>query len=149
MKELSNPLIAETKELLNVGRKVALKVAENLYKIREELYPEKHKEFVDLCEEEFGLKASQVSKYETIGDAFFAHGYTAENFLMDGSYRDYEVVYHAAKLPLDPEKKLAHALTLTRGDIKKTHQSLSPHAPDYKMVCVVSGCWVSQENHAS
>jgi len=142
-------LITETKGLVSFGRKIALKVAENVWRIREALYPakEQHKEFVQFCESEFGIKSSAVSKYEGIGDGFYAHGLTAESFKIDGDYRDYEVVYAASKLPLGTEEKLAHALTLKRSDIQKTRQALAPHTPDYKRVCVVDGCWTPEETH--
>lgn len=143
------PLIAETKGLMSLGRKIALKVAENVWRIREALYPEKeqHQAFVQFCNEEFGLKPSSISKYERIGDGFFAHGLTAESFKIGEDYKDYEVVYYAADLPLSLEEKLSTALTLSRPETKLTRAELTPHTPDFKRICVVDDCWITEENH--
>lgn len=144
----SQNLIEETKGLLDLARKVVLKAIENVWRIREESFSGKHKEFVAFCESEFGLKASTISKWETIGDGFYAHGYTADDFLIDGKYRDYEVVYAAAKLEGPPEERLAKALTLSRSDFKADKRDeIGPHTPEYKPVCVVPGCWTPEETH--
>lgn len=149
MTDLIPALIVETKELVSFGRKIALKVAENVWRIREELYPgkENHKKFVKFCESEFGIKSSAVSKYESIGDGFYAHGLTAESFKIDGDYRDYEAVYFASKLPLELDKKLATALTLSRTETKQVRAQTKEHVPDYKELCVVDGCWLPREEH--
>ncbi len=144
-------VIAETHNLLSFGRKIALKVAENVWRIRESLYPakEQHQDFVRFCQDEFGLKSSAVSKYESIGDGFYAHGLTAESFKVGEDYRDYEVVYYASKLPLELEEKLSTALTLSRPETKITRAELTPHQPDFKLFCVVDDCWLSPEQHPS
>lgn len=146
---IAHELVQETKGLMVLGRKIALKVAENVWRIRESLYPEKaqHEEFVKFCREEFGLKAPSVSKYERIGDGFYAHGLTAESFKIGDDYKDYEVVYYAADLPVSLEERLSTALTLTRPETKLTRAELKPHIPDFKRVCVVDDCWITEENH--
>lgn len=142
-------LIEETHGLLAFGRKIALKVAENVWRIREANFSgeNQHQDFVKFCFDEFRLKSSQVSKYERIGDGFYAHGLTAESFKVGNDYKDYEVVYYASDLPLSLEEKLSTALTLSRPETKLTRAELKPHTPDYKMVCVVDDCWISEENH--
>lgn len=144
-------IVDETKELISFGQKVVLQVSANVVKLREELYPEqkRHKEFVNWCYKELGIKASQTSKYESIGDYYFLDGqYTPESFLTDGKYRDYEVVYASTKLPGTREENFAHALTWTRDDFKATRAAdIGEHSPVWVKYCDV--CGKSEETHAT
>lgn len=142
-------LVEEIQDLLSMGRKIALAVAYKLWSFRNQFYPENkdHAEFVQYCIQEFGIKQAAISKYEGIGDGFYAHGLTPESFIVDGKYKDYEVVYYASKLPLPLEEKLSNALTLSRTETKQTKAELDKHVPDFKEVCVVKDCWLTKENH--
>lgn len=143
-------------ENLSRGNRAVLEVAKDTWFLRETLYPkaredrEQHKEFVKYCYERFDLKSSQVSKFEKIGDTFYANGLTPESFRkLDGNYADYEVVYHATYLPVSLELKHSTAMTLLRSDIKKTRNDTKPHEPNFKEVCVVAGCWLPRDRHGS
>ena len=142
-------VVEEIHGLLSKGREIVLNVAEKVWKFREQYYPENkdHQEFVKFCEQEWGLKQSSVSKYESIGDGFYAHGLTPESFKVDGGYRDYEVVYHASRLKIPLEEKLSTALTLTRIETKQTNAEVDEHTPDFREICVVKDCWLSKASH--
>lgn len=143
-------LVSDTKRLIGIGQEIVLKVAENVWKLRETLYSDKkaHKEFVSYCYKEFGLNSTAVSKYEKIGDSFYANGYTPDTFkyVENGieRYKDSEVVYFAAKLDEPTEEKIGKALTWSREDFKDD-KSEQEHEPEWVVYCKF--CGKSQERH--
>lgn len=145
-----NALVDETKDLISVGQRVVLQVSANLIKIRQALYPEKiaHQEFVKWCYKELGLKASATSKYEAIGEYYFLDGqYSPDSFLIDGKYKDYEVVYASTKLPNSREENFSHALTWNRDDFKEQKaEDAGPHEPVWIKYC--DTCGKSEEKHS-
>ncbi len=145
---LVEELVEETHRLVNIGRQVVLKVAENVWRIRNEKFADKpHADFVSFIKGEFGIGGSMVSKSEKIGDGFYAHGYKPDDFLIEDTYKDFELVYTAAKMPGSPEERFSQVKTLERPDVRRNAADIDKHVPDYKLVCVKPGCWLPQESH--
>ena len=127
--------------LVSMGQRIVLKTAEEIWKLRNDFFSGKdeHKEFVAYCREEFGISPTSVSKYETIGDNFYAHGYEPESFkfLEAGreKYKDYEVVYEAAKTEGTPEEKFSRSITWSRSDFKDEKADDPNHTHTLITIC--------------
>ncbi len=129
-------LVVETKQLLGGVRQSLVKVAANLYFLRE---TGEHEKFGAYAEEEFGLSQSMTSKLLTIYSAWVVRAGIPQEQI-EG--QDYEKLY--GYVPLlegkEPEQALAEVQSWTRADIKAEKQEKAPCAhPNVARCC--TECW--------
>lgn len=137
MNELSIPTVEqETKQLLGAVRQSLVKVAANLYFLRENGTYDK---FGQYAEETFGLSQSMTSKLLTIYQAWVVRAGIPQEQI-EG--QDYEKLY--GYVPLlegkDPATALAEVTSWSRADIKAEKQEKTPCAhPNIQRCC--TECW--------
>lgn len=137
MSELSIPsVVEETRALLGNVRQSLVKVAANLYFLRE---TGQHDNFGAYAEEEFGLSRSMTSKLLTIHQAWVIRAGIPQEAI-EG--QDYEKLY--GYVPLlegkDPEQALAEVKSWSRADIKAEKQEKKPCFHPLIQRCCVE-CW--------
>ena len=138
MSELSIPTVIEnTKQLLGGVRQSLVKVAANLYFLRESNQFEG--KFGQWAEEEFGLSQSMTSKLLTIYSAWVVRAGIPQEQI-EG--QDYERLY--GYVPLlegkDPDQALAEVKAWSRADIKAEKQEKAPCPHEHIERCCTD-CW--------
>lgn len=130
-------VVEQTRNLLGAVRQSLIKVASNLYYLREN----DNRPWAEVCED-LDISQGFSSKLLTIHKHFILEG-GMDPTSLEGV--DYEKLYLASKTEGSPEEQLARAQTLTRGELKLEKSENELHTPDFKEVCTT--CWVSKENH--
>lgn len=137
MNEISIPsLIAETKSLLGNVRQSLVKVAANLYFLREQ---NELQNFGQWAEEEFGLSRSMTSKLLTIHSAWVIGANIPQSQIEN---IDYEKLYGYVPLLGDKteEQALAEVRSWSRADIKAEKSEKTPcFHPLIQRMC--TECW--------
>lgn len=114
MQLTTTELIDQTKKLLTAVRGSLIRVAQNLYRIKEEkAYGEK---FGAFCESELGISEGFASKLLSVHKTYILEGGLPPERL-EGL--DYEKAYLASKLEGTVEERLAKAETLTRAELRE------------------------------
>ncbi len=137
MNELTiSDVIAETKTLLGAVRQSLVKVAQNLYFLREK--GDYNGPFGAYCEDLFGISQSMTSKLTNLYDAWVIKaGIPMER--IEG--QDYEKLY--GYIPLlenkDPELALAEVANWSRSDIRAQKEESAPCEHSFKKFC--EHCW--------
>lgn len=139
-------LVEETQALLGGTRKVLIKVAENLYQIKNsgewEGYAASWGEF---SEGTLGISQSMASKLISNYEKWVVEaGIPAHNL----ENVDYECLYLAAPLLKETNalEALAQAKTLSRAELRQNRQEKEPHSFEAKEICRV--CGGAKETHA-
>lgn len=140
--DLTLSLVQETKELLNRGKELLVKVVYNLHVLRdsEEWKQYGHDTFPKFCQEELEISQGTTSKYMSIADYYF-ETYRPEEI----GPVDIEKLWAAAKLPGTPQQNLDKAKKWSREDFKKDKAETQLHDPKWITYCDV--CKLSQTNH--
>lgn len=140
MNELTvDGLVQQTKDLLGAVRGSLIKVAQNLYQIKESYTDDKA--WGSFVEEELGISQSFASKLLTINRVYLLEGGLPSERI-EGV--DYEKLYAATKLDGSVEEKVAKASTLSRSELKQVKNQEKPHKGQFGSYCSV--CWLSEEN---
>lgn len=133
-------IIDETKDLLSEVRGSLIKVAQNLYLIKEKY--EDEKAWGSFCEEELGISQSFASKLLTVNRVYLVEGGLSPEAIEN---IDYERLYLARNIEGSAELKAETARTLSRSEIKRNLNDEKPHNGEFGSYCNI--CWVSEENH--
>lgn len=130
MELTTTELITQTKNLLSAVRGSLIRVAQNLYRIKEEKAYGEH--FGKFCEDELGVSESFASKLLTVNRVYLVDGGLSPE-QVEGI--DPEKLYLATKLEGTAEEKLAKAETLTRKEIKLERNEEEPHEHEWIELC--------------
>lgn len=126
---------------MNAVRGSLIRVAQNLYEIKQQLPPGKN--FGQFVEEEFGMSQSAASKLLSVHRVYILEGGASPETL---EQVDAEKLYMSASLEGTVEEKIAKARTLTRSELRQERQEDEPHAFEAKEICKT--CGGIRENHA-
>lgn len=127
---LVEELVENTKQLLNAVRGSLIRVAQNLYTIKEGLEP--GTDFGKFVEEEFGISQSFASKLLTVNRVYILEGGMHPEAL-EGI--DYERLYLAKDLEGSPEEKVSKARVLTRRELREEKHEEDGHAHEWIEIC--------------
>lgn len=133
-------LIEQTKNLLQAVRGSLIRVAQNLYAIKEQLPPEQN--WGQYVEEEFGISQGFASKLLTVNRVYILEGGVSPEKL-EGI--DYERLYLAKDAGGTVDEMLAKAETLSRAELRAERQEAAPHPFNPKEIC--KDCGATRENH--
>lgn len=131
-------LITETKVLLKAVRGSLIKVAQNLYLIRESL--DKDTPWGLFLEDNFGMSEGFASKLLTVNRIYLIEG-GVEPEKLEGV--DMEKLYLARNLPGNTELKIEKARSLTRRSLKEEKNEEEPHEHELIQICKICSMRVS------